>query len=106
LLKYCRTSGQTFLCIDNPAADEETLEALLRRVPDYCAEIHVLLSERAHRYRALQKAGCLTYLHGEEESNPVYVRDSDQRRQKVYDNLFKILDSYYNFTGRALNEPI
>jgi tetratricopeptide (TPR) repeat protein len=91
LLKYSSTSEQTVLCIDNPAADEETLEALLRRVPDYCSRIHILLAERAHRYKTLQGTGCLTYLHGEEGLDPIIVRNTRRQRQKVYGKLFDLL---------------
>ncbi|HEV2799023.1 MAG TPA: tetratricopeptide repeat protein [Pyrinomonadaceae bacterium] len=90
-LKYGTTSERTVLCIDNPAADEETMEALLRRVPDYCPEIHILLAERRHRYHALQRTGSLTYLHGEEEQKPLDVRNPPRQRQRVYDKLFKLL---------------
>lgn len=90
-LKYCAAPGRAVLCIDNPAADDETLEALLRRLPDYCADVCVLLAERTHRYQALRRTGCLTYLHGEEESSPVYVRNSRRQRQRVYDRLFGLL---------------
>ena len=58
LLKYCSTAEETVLCIDNPAADEEMLEVLLRRIPDYCSTIHILFAERGHRYNALQRTGC------------------------------------------------
>ncbi|MDX6694631.1 MAG: hypothetical protein QOF02_2234, partial [Blastocatellia bacterium] len=90
-IKYCSTSEQTTLCIDNPAADEETLEGLLRRIPDYCAGIHILLAERTHRYYALRRIGSLTYLHGEEELKPIFVRNTRHQRQMVYGRLFELL---------------
>ena len=91
-LKYGFTDKQTVLCIDNPAADEEILETLLRRIPDYCPEIHILLAERAHRYYALKRTGCLIYLHGEEEHQPVNVHNTSDQREKVYRKLFDLLN--------------
>jgi tetratricopeptide (TPR) repeat protein len=90
-LKYCSTDEQTVLCIDNPAADEEMLETLLRRIPDYCSEIHILLAERAHRYRALERTGSLIHLHGEEQHNRVNVQNDHDQREKVYRKLFDLL---------------
>ena len=91
-IKYCSTPGQTVLCIDNPAVDEEALEVILRRIPECCAEIHILLAERAHRYHALRRIGCLTYLHGEEERNPIFVRNTRNHRERVYSKLFELLE--------------
>src|SRR6266581_5492317 len=62
LIKFCSASEQSVLCIDNPAADEVTLERILREIPDYSATIQIILSERAHRYYALRRTGVLTYL--------------------------------------------
>ncbi|MFL6216133.1 MAG: tetratricopeptide repeat protein [Blastocatellia bacterium] len=92
LLKYGATAEQTVLCIDNPAADEETLETLLQRLPDSCPQIHVLLAEREHRYKALRGTDTLTCLHGEEEREPITVRNTRQQRQRVYDKLFRLLE--------------
>ncbi len=91
-LKYCSTPGQTVLCIDNPAVDEEALEVLLRRIPECCTGIHILLAERAHRYQALRRIGCLTYLHGEEELRPIFVQNTRNHRQRVYSKLFELLE--------------
>ena len=91
-IKYGSAPGRTVLCIDNPAVDEEALEILLRRIPDYVNEIHILLAERAHRYHALRRTGCLTYLHGEEELKPIFVRNTRDQRQKVYSRLFDLLE--------------
>ena len=91
-LKYSSASEPTVLCIDNPAADEEILEILLRRIPDYCPEIHILLAERDHRYKTLKRTGALTYLHGEEEEHiPVHVHNPSDQRHKVYRRLFDLL---------------
>lgn len=91
-IKYCSAPGQTVLCIDNPAVDEEALELLLRRIPECCNGLHILLAERAHRYHALRRMGCLTYLHGEEEVSPIFVRNTRHQRQRVYSNLFELFE--------------
>ncbi|HEX7335500.1 MAG TPA: tetratricopeptide repeat protein [Pyrinomonadaceae bacterium] len=91
IIKYCSPSEQTLLCIDNPAADEVTLERILREVPDYAGNVHIVLAERGHRYRALKKSGVLTYLHGEEEAEPIRVRNPQTQREHVYQRLFDLL---------------
>ena len=91
LIKFCSTSEQPVLCIDNPAADELALERILSEIPDYSANVRIILSERAHRYRALLRTGVLTYLHGEEENEPVNVRNPRNQRERVYDKLFDLL---------------
>ncbi|MFV9645776.1 MAG: hypothetical protein ACNYWU_08150 [Desulfobacterales bacterium] len=91
LIKYCNTSEQVVLCIDNPASDEEILELLLRQIPDFPPKVHILLVERVHRYHAIKNLGGLSYLHGEEEHEPIIVRNSHQQRKDVYDRLFKLL---------------
>ena|SRR5205085_4205451 len=53
--------------------------------------IHILLAEREHRYKTLQKTDSLTYLHGEEEHDPVYVYNTRPQRRRVYDKLFDLL---------------
>ncbi len=90
-IKFCSPSEQTVLCIDNPAANEEALETILREIPDYADNVHVILAERAHRYYALQRTGVLTYLHGQEENEPVRVRNSRRHREEVYNKLFDLL---------------
>jgi tetratricopeptide (TPR) repeat protein len=79
------------LCIDNPAADEVVLERILREVPEYSDHVQIILSERAHRYYALRRTGVLTYLHGEEENEPVKVRNLSSQREDVYNKLFDLL---------------
>ena len=91
LIKYCSPSEQTVLCIDNPAADEATCERILREIPDYADNVHVIIAERGHRYNALKRTGVLTYLHGEEESDPIRVRNSQSQREEVYNKLFDLL---------------
>ncbi len=90
-IKYCNATGKVLLCIDNPAQDEEALGLLLRLIPDYCEQINILIAERGHRYHAMQKNGCMTYLHGEEEHDPIIVRNSRKQRQQVYNKLFELL---------------
>ena len=91
LIKYCSPAEQTVLCIDNPAADEATLERILREVPDYADNVHIIMAERGHRYNALKRTGVLTYLHGEEENDPIRVRNSKSQREEVYNKLFDLL---------------
>src|SRR5258706_3246059 len=91
LIRFCPTSEPAVLCIDNPAADEVTLERILREIPDYSASVQIILSERAHRYYALRRTGVLTYLHGEEENEPVQVRNPRSQREDVYHKLFDLL---------------
>lgn len=91
IIKFCSPSEQTVLCIDNPAADELTLERILREIPDYANNVHIILAERGHRYRALQKSGVLTYLHGEEEAKPIRVRNPRSQREHVYERFFDLL---------------
>jgi tetratricopeptide (TPR) repeat protein len=79
------------LGIDNPAADEVTLERILREIPEYAANVQIILSERAHRYYSLRRTGVLTYLHGEEEKEPVKVRNPRNQRENVYNKLFDLL---------------
>jgi len=90
-LKFASVSRPTVLCVDNPAADEKNLEQLLRRINEYCPEIHILFAERDHRYRTLKRTETLTYLQGEEEENPVNVHNPADQRQKVYHRLFDLL---------------
>jgi tetratricopeptide (TPR) repeat protein len=92
IIKFCSTGERPVLCIDNPAADELALERILREVPDYSADIQVILSEREHRYDALRRTGVLTHLHGEEENKPVRVRNPRSQREDVYNKLFDLLD--------------
>ncbi len=92
LIKYCSPPEQTILCIDNPAADEATLERILREVPEYADNLRIILAERAHRYYTLKRTGVLTYLHGEEEVEPVRVRNPRGQREEVYNKLFDLLD--------------
>jgi tetratricopeptide (TPR) repeat protein len=92
LLKYCSVPDGCVLCIDNPAADDETLETLLRKLPDYTSNVHVILAERAHRYKTLRRTGTLTYLHGEEDHEPIYVRNPQSQREDVYNRLFDLLE--------------
>ncbi len=82
------------LCIDNPAADEGSLETLLRQIPDHCSRIHILIAEREHRYHEpCRTAGCLTYLHGEEEADPIIVSEIlDSRGKRLYGKLFDLLE--------------
>ena len=91
LIKFCSPAEQTTLCIDNPAADEAILERILREIPDYADNVHIIFAERAHRYYALQRTGVLTYLHGEDESEPVRVRNSRRQREDVYNKFFDLL---------------
>jgi len=91
LIKFSSPREHSVLCIDNPAADEMTLERILREIPDYAANVQIILSERAHRYYALRRTGVLTYLHGEEEHEPVKVRNPPSQREDVYDKLFDLL---------------
>jgi len=92
LIKFCSPSEQTVLCIDNPAANEVILELILREIPDYADNVHVILAERGHRYYALQRTGVLTYLHGEDENELVRVRNSRIQREEVYNKLFELLE--------------
>ena len=91
LVRFARPE-QIVLCIDNPAADEMNLERILREIPDYSEIAKIILAERAHRYYALQRTGVLTYLHGEEEVEPVRVRNAQGHREAVYNKLFDLLD--------------
>jgi Flp pilus assembly protein TadD len=91
IMKFCSTSERSILCIDNPAADEVTLERILREIPDYAASVQVILSERGHRYDALRRTGVLTYLQGEEENEPIKVRNQRSQREDVYSKLFDLL---------------
>jgi tetratricopeptide (TPR) repeat protein len=101
---------QTILCIDNPAADEEILQTLLRELPDYCEKIHVLFSERLHRYQTLKKTDVQTYIHGEEEQGPVNVGNPRDQRYKVYERLFDLMqiakDDREPLRAIALNEKL
>jgi predicted Zn-dependent protease len=92
LIKFCSPSKQTVVCIDNPAADEVTLERILREIPDYAKNVHVILAERGHRYYALKRSGVLTYLHGEDENEPIRVWNSRRQREEVYNKLFDLLE--------------
>ena len=92
IIKYCSPSEQTVLCIDNPAADEVTLERILREIPDYAENVQIILAERAHRYHTLRRTGVLTYLHGEDEIEPVRVWNSRRQREAVYNKLFDLLE--------------
>jgi Flp pilus assembly protein TadD len=92
-IKFCSTSEQIVLCIDNPAADEAALERILREIPDYSSNVQIILSERVHRYYTLRSMGVLTYLPGEEEqAKPVFVRNPSRQREDVYNRLFELLD--------------
>jgi tetratricopeptide (TPR) repeat protein len=92
LIRYSSMPEQALLCIDNPADDEETLETILREIPDYSSNVHIVFAERAHRYHALRRMGCLTYLHGEEDLQSIVVRNPRRQRQEVYNKLFDLLD--------------
>jgi len=109
-LKHASTSKQAVLCIDNPAAKEEVLEIILREIPDYCQNIHILVAEREHRYKTLKKTGVLTFLHGEEEHKQVDVRNPPDHRRNVYERLFDLLqiseDDRKPLRDIALNENI
>jgi tetratricopeptide (TPR) repeat protein len=91
LIKH-RSVESCVLCVDNPAADEEMLETLLRELPNFTSKIHVILAERAHRYRALRRTGTLTYLHGDEDLEPINVRNPRNQREDVYQRLFTLLN--------------
>ena len=79
------------LCIDNPAADEVTLERILREIPDYAKNVHIILAERGHRFRSLKRSGVLTFLHGEEETEPLRVHNAQSQREHVYKRFFDLL---------------
>jgi len=91
IFKYISEPDKCILCIDNPAADEESLSLILRRIPELNLRIHVVLSERGHRYRAMKHSGGMTFIHGEEESSVLVVRNPRHQRQLVYDRLFALL---------------
>ncbi len=91
IIKYSSEPEGCVLCIDNPAADEGVLESLLREIPNYTSSVHVILAERVHRYKGLRRIGILTYLHGEEEREPIYVRNPRSQREDVYERLFTLL---------------
>jgi len=91
ILKFGPASRSPVLCIDNPAADEAILERLLRELPGHSPNIRIILSEREHRYRTLVRTGVLTYLHGEDETVPVKVRNPRNQRETVYQKLFDLL---------------
>lgn len=90
-LNFCSSTEPVVLCIDNPAANEEVLEALLRQIPNYAENIHIIFSERGHRYHALRRTDSLTYLHGEEDSKPLYVSNNRNQREDVYNRLFELV---------------
>ncbi|HEY3278293.1 MAG TPA: tetratricopeptide repeat protein, partial [Syntrophorhabdaceae bacterium] len=104
-IRYKSPSDKCILCIDNPAADEETLSSILRRIPELNRRIHVLLSERGHRFQAMKKSGTVTFIHGEEESALVVVKNPHSQRQLVYNRLFDLLGIEAN-TARDLSQII
>jgi tetratricopeptide (TPR) repeat protein len=110
LIRYNSGTGECFLCVDNPAADEEALTLILRRIPQTSQQIKILLTERGHRYQSMRQSGGLTFIHGEEERNPIVVRNSRSQRQLVYNRLFDLLGLSENITNDlleiALNDKI
>lgn len=103
ILKFCSPAEQTVLCIDNPAADEVTLERILREIPDYADNVQIVLAERAYRYYTLERTGVLTYLHGEDEIEPVRVRNARGQREEVYNKLFDLLNIDHADRGPLLD---
>ena len=89
-IKFAPNSASLLLCIDNPAANEDALTVILRHIPELSKNVRVLLAERGHRYHSMKQSGCLTFIHGEEEREPVVVRNSPYQRKLVYNRLFEL----------------
>lgn len=102
--------GSSVLCIDNPAVDETSFHQLLKRIFGVGKNIHVLVAERAHRYLAMKRSGCMTFIHGEKIQSPIKIRNSRHQRRKVYDQLFELLNLPENVANEVremgLNEDI
>ncbi|EAT59669.1 tetratricopeptide repeat protein [Chlorobium ferrooxidans] len=109
-IKFTPNIDSCLLCIDNPAANEDALKVILRHIPELSKNIRVLLAERGHRYHSMKQSGCLTFIHGEEEREPVVVRNSRNQRRLVYSRLFKLLGLSENLISElgeiVLNESI
>ncbi|UDM62541.1 tetratricopeptide repeat protein [Pseudoalteromonas piscicida] len=91
LLKYTVGHEPCLLCIDNPAANPDVLQSLIRQIPAYNSQVNIVLAERGHRFNSLKQDDTLVHFHGEEELEPIVVRNSYQQRKNVYQKLFSLL---------------
>ena len=109
-IKFTPNADSSLLCIDNPAANEDALMVILRHIPELSKNVRVLLAERGHRYHSMKKSGCLTFIHGEEEREPVVVINSRHQLRLVYSRLFQLLGLSENIISEigeiVLNENI